>query len=267
MINYIEKIIEKRKTSIFWYALSLFLLIILYVSLYPSLSKASGVYIKLIKSMPSAFKSAFGFSNLLNFTLLNFLSTEYLSLLFLVILIFFTISFASSQISGEIENKTIGVVLSLPISRIKIYLSKYIVGVIGTMILVIFGVISIVPIAAMMNIRVSAESVYLISMMAFLFSLSSLSIGFFISSVFSKKGLSNTLSAIIFLVMYIANIISSINTHLKFLRYISFFYYYNIDNIIKYNHIRYLSISVFLDVFIFFSLLGMFIFYKRDIEL
>ena len=267
MVNYIEKIIEKRKTSIFWYSISLLLLIILYVSLYPSLSKSSGVYIKLIKSMPSAFKSAFGFSNLLNFTLLNFLSTEYLSLLFLVILIFFTISFASSQISGEIENKTIGVILSLPLSRIKIYLSKYIVGVIGIIILSIFGVISIVPVAVIMNIKVSSESVYLISLIAFLFSLATLSIGFCISSIFSKKGLSNTISVIIFLIMYIANIRSSVDIHLKFLRYISFFYYYNVNNIITHNHISYLSVSVFLDVFIFFSLLGMFIFYKRDIEL
>ena len=267
MINYLEKILEKRKETIFLYSLSLFLLIILYVSIYPSLSKESHVYIKLIKSLPPVLLNSFGISNLFNFTLLNFLSTEYLSLFLLVILLFFTISYASSQISAEIENKTIGIILSLPISRIKIYLSKYLVGVIGIIIVTIFSVLTIIPVAFIANIKVSSQDVYLISIVVLLFSLSSLSIGFFVSSLFSHKGTSDMVSAVLFILMYVINIISSVNVHLKSIRYISIFYYYNISDILKYNYINNLSIKVFLAVFIFFSILGMFIFYKRDIEL
>ena len=267
MINYIKNILKHRRLSILYYSIGTFLYMLLLVIIFPTLKIQSKAYNKILTSLPKTMLTAFGISSQTKLTFLNYLSGKYTGILLPLILIFFIVSFSNSQIAGQIEDKTIGLVLSLPISRLKIFISKYISGVIAIIIFIIFTVIFIIPLASMENFKDSSMDVYLMSILTFLFGLSILSISFFISSIFSNKGKSTMILSSVIFIMYILNVVSVIASNLKVLKYFSFFYYYNINNIIQNNSIKISSLVVFSLTFVVFLLLGLFVFLKRDIEI
>ncbi len=266
MINYIKNILKQKRLFILYYSVGTFLYVLLLVLTFPTIQSNSKAYTQIVNSLPKTFLRAFGVSQN-NLTLLNYLSGKYTVIMLPLIMIFLIVSFSNSEVAGQIENKTIGLVLSLPISRFKIFISKYISGLIGILVFIIFGVILIIPLASIENFKYSVLDIYLISILTFIFGLSILSFSFFISSFFSNKGKSTMLISSVIFIMYVFNVVYSLSSNLKLLKYFSIFYYYNINNIIQNNSIKISSIIVFSLIFIVFLLFGLFIFLKRDIEL
>ncbi|MCL4392707.1 ABC transporter permease subunit [Patescibacteria group bacterium] len=240
---------------------------LLLITTFPSFLSQSKSYSKILTSIPKVMLKAFGISAQNKFTLLTYLGGKYIDLLLPLILIFFIVSFVNSQIVGQIEDKTIGLVLSLPISRLKIFISKYISGIIALIIFIIFAVISIIPLASIENFKYSTIDIYLISILTFIFGISILSFSFFISSLFSSRGKSTMVISSTIFVMYVFNVVYSLSSSLKSLKYFSIFYYYNINYIFQNNNIDISYIIVFSFVFVIFFLLGLFVFRKRDIDI
>ncbi|MHB8443501.1 MAG: ABC transporter permease subunit [Patescibacteria group bacterium] len=258
---------KQKRLFIMYYSLGTFLYTLLLVTTFPSVLNQSKSYNKILTSLPKVMLKAFGISAQNKLTLLTYLGGKYIDLFLPIILIFFIVSFCNSQIVGPIEDKTIGLVLSMPISRFKIFISKYISGIIALIIFIIFAVILIIPLASIENFKYSTLDIYLISILTFIFGISILSFSFFISSLFSSRGKSTMIIASTIFVMYVFNVVYSLSSSLKLLKYFSIFYYYNINYIFQNSNIKISSFIVFISVFIVFLLLGIFVFLKRDIEI
>ncbi len=266
MINYIKNILKQKTLLITYYSIGTFLYALLLILTFPGVKNSSKAYTQIVNSFPKALLHALGVSSG-KFNFLNYLSGKYLTIILPLILIFFIVSFVNSQIVGQIEDKTIGLILSLPISRFKIFLSKYISGLIAILIFIIFAVILIIPIASIENFKYSQIDIYLISVLTFVFGLSILSFSFFISSIFANRGKSTMVISAVVFIMYVFNVVYSLSSSLKVLKYFSIFYYYNINSIIQNGNIKTSSVIVFISMFVIFILPGIFIFLKRDIEL
>ncbi|MHB8362756.1 MAG: ABC transporter permease subunit [Patescibacteria group bacterium] len=266
MINYIKNILKQKKLLIAYYSIGTFLYTLLLILTFPGVKNSAKAYTQIVNSFPKALLHALGVSSG-KFNFLNYLSGKYITIILPLILIFFIVSFVNSQIVGEIEDKTIGLILSLPISRFKIFISKYISGLIAILIFIIFAILLIIPVALIENFKYSQMDIYLISVLTFVFGLSILSFSFFISSIFSNRGKSTMVISSVVFIMYVFNVVYSLSSSLKVLKYFSIFYYYNINSIIQNGSMKILYIIVFLSVFVIFLVLGIFYFLKRDIEI
>ncbi len=267
MMSFIQNILKEKKMLIIYYSIGTFLYLLLLAVTFPALQSQSKAYNQLLASLPKVMLKAFGIASNGQLTFLNYLSGKYTGLILPLIIIFFIVSFSNSQLVGQIEDSTIGLILSLPISRIKIYVSKYISGIISIIIFIFFSIFLIIPLATIENLKYSILDIYLLIILTLFFSLSILSLSFFISSIFSTKSASNTLLSFIISIMYVFNIAPSLSSNLENLKYFSLFYYYNVNNILQYNNIKSLSIIIFSLIFIIFFLLGLFIFNRRDIQI
>ena len=120
------------------YAASLFGYSMLLASMYTIVDNLSGVYTEMFKAMPEGFLEAFGASNFFEGGLQfeSFLSMEHLSLFWVIIVGAFVIGFSARVLAGEVEQGTVALVLSQPVTRTKMFLSKFFAGIIGIVVLV-----------------------------------------------------------------------------------------------------------------------------------
>jgi len=238
----------------------------LYISLYPTFSKQSGEYEKLLASFPKELWEIFGLQdgNFSMSTLEKFISVEMYSLLWPILSIIFFISIGVGLIAGEIEKGTIEIILSLPISRIKAFLSKYLAGATIIIILSFVSIYSVIPIARALNIAYNVETYHKLFLTGTLFCLSGFSVVMLLSTIFDK-GKTILIGTGIYFMMYVITILSALKDNLKDLQYFSFFHYLDASRVLSENKLDEHSILVFSAVTIICTIIAVYIFHKRDI--
>lgn len=65
--------------------------------------------------------------------------------------------------------------------------------------------------------------------------------------------------------MYVLFILTSLKDSLKDLQYLSFFYYYNVNDALLYNKLDHLALVVFVAIGLIASVLALVVFIERDI--
>ena len=102
----------------------------MFVSLFPSMADKADELTKLIENYPEALMKAFGIGENVQifYSLETFMSLEHYSLMWPILLIALTVSYASSSLAGEVEKGTIEFLLSLPMTRWKVFSAKYLAG-------------------------------------------------------------------------------------------------------------------------------------------
>jgi ABC-type transport system involved in multi-copper enzyme maturation permease subunit len=91
------------------------------------------------------------------------------------------------------------------------------------------------------------------------------SLSIFFSSIFSSRGRVYSLSGLLYVAMYVIFILVALKDSLKNLQYISFFYYYNINDALIHNRLDHQSMAVFLGVGLISTVLALIVFQRRDI--
>lgn len=259
------RILKDRRSIFLVYLLVNIGLLLMYISLFPSFKNQSAAMAQMIKSYPESFLKAFNF-DIANFTTIEgFLSTEQFSFMWPMLLILMTIGFAGTAFAGEIEQGTIELLLSQPISRLKLFLSRYLAGLASLAVFVAVSIFSAIPIIRIYNIAYKGENFVTLAMLAFLFGLAIYSMGMFLSAVFSDKGKVFFITGGILVLMYVLNIVSAIKESLGSLKYASFFYYFNPTKALAHNQIDHWSLLVFLGAAVIFVSAGAIWFVKRDI--
>ncbi len=267
MLSLIWRTIKDRKVSLIAYSLGAAIFMEMYVAMFPFFADKQVEFDKLLQAYPKEVFQAMGM-DLADFTLANFesfLGVEHFSLVWPIMVIIFVIAFGGAQIAGEIEKGTIETVLAQPISRLKIFLGKYLAGVISLVAFCAVSVFSVIPLAALHGVDYRLENYWTMSILGFLFALAIFSISMLAASIFSEKGKSNFTIGGIILAMYVINVISSFKESLKDLKYLSFFYYYDYAAAIMHNKIDGLTIWVFLGVSVVATILGALWFMRRDV--
>lgn len=258
------RVVKNNKIAIIAYSLSGFAFLWLYFAIFPSLQSQSQNYSAILQSLPPALLKIFGMiSNSLSIE--NLLSAKHFSLVWPIMAIFLVASYGGNTLAGEIEKGTLELLLALPISRIKLFFSKYYVGLVGLVIFVIFSILTAIPLAELYHFDYNINSFLMMGILGLLFAWSIYALTIFFSSVFDEKGKVFSYVGSILIVMYVLNIIALLKDNLVNLKYFSFFYYFDYTDALMNHHIGYITYLLFIGVIVIFTLLGSIYFSKRDI--
>ena len=259
------RVFKDRWVQLVIYSGISFLLVWLYVGLFPAIRDQAEQMKGFMEAYPESLTAAFNIDDSLFTQIEGFLSAEQYSFIWPIFAIVIASSLGGAAIAGEIEKGTIEVFLAQPISRIKLFFAKYFSGFAVLAIFTFISVFSIVPLAAMHNIDYKLENFALFSVVAFLFALAIYSMAMLFSSLFNQKGRVYFLTAGVIILMYVVNIVAALKDNLNDIKYFSFFYYYNSTEILVHNNIDDLTWWVFAGCIVVFTALGAYVFNKRDI--
>jgi ABC-2 type transport system permease protein len=268
MLALFWRTIKDRRFSIIAYCVAGILLLWLYIALFPAIRDQAQQLSELFKAYPESFMKAFKIepSQLIFTKLENFLATEQFSIVWPIMLFAMFIAWGGSAIAGEIENDTIELLLAQPISRIKIFFSKYLSGIAALVFFVAVTIFATIPLAAVYNIDFQLSHYFILAIAGLLIGLTVFSISIFFSSLFSEKGRVYFISVGIVVLMYVLNIMSSLKDSLSDLKYFSFFYYFDPMKALVDGKIDNLSFVIFLGLTAIFTILAVILFSKRDIS-
>ncbi len=258
--------LKKNRGTILGYTIASVILIWMFVAIFPSFAGQAEEMTKAFENYPEAMLKALNIEMQSFLTSLDgFLAGENYSIMWPIILIILVIAFASSAIAGEVERGTIEILLAQPISRIKLFLGKYLAGAAIIFIFVFASIFSVVPFAALYDVDIVLENHIVFSMLGACFALALYSVAMMLSSIFSERGKVASLSGGLLMSMYFLNIFAAFKESLDSLKYLSLFHYFDFNTALLKGELDPQSIAVFLGVSLVCTLIGLFWFNRRDI--
>lgn len=264
MFTIFWRTIKDRKLSILIYCLTSVLFIWMYIALFPSISKSFAQLESYLASFPKGFLDAFGLDAKTFVTFEGYIGSEQFTFVWPIMVIAMMISFAGGAIAGEIEKGTVEILLSQPMSRLKIFFSKYLAGIFALLVFVFISIASIFLMAGAYDISIKSENFIKLGLLGTMLGLAIFSISILFSVIFSEKGRANFIPAGILILMYVLNIVAGLKENLKDLKYFSFFYYYNPGKLLVYGEVPSLAWWVFGGTFVVATLLAAIWVSKRD---
>ena len=183
-----------------------------------------------------------------------------------ILAIILAISRAGGSLVGEIEKGTMGLYLALPISRVKLFLTKCAGGLTSALIFVVATVLAIIPMALLCGQSVNALIVLKLAFFSFLFMWVIFAVTACLSVIFSERSKVYMTIGGVLLAMYAANIVASLKTNLSWLHKVSIFYYYSPQDVLTKGHLNLAYVFLFLAAIGLSTLLGALIFDRRDIS-
>lgn len=237
----------------------------MYIALFPSIQKQSASFNELMKNYPEALMKAFGLESLNFASVENYLAMEQFSIIWPIMVIFLVVSLAGGAIAGEIEKGTAEIMLSKPVSRLKIFFGKYLAGIFTIAIFIVCSIFAVMPLAELHNIDYIFKNYVTLAIVSFLFGLAIFSLAMLFSAIFSEKSKVYMTAGGILILMYVLNIIASLKDNLKNLKYLSFFHYYDPDQALIKNIINNTGVLVFVIVIVVCTVLAVVWFKKRDV--
>jgi ABC-2 type transport system permease protein len=265
----IKRAIKDHRYQLIAYIVGALIFLEMYISLFPTLQKQAKQLSKIIATYPAGLMKAFNIDPAtLTFSKLGpYLGMEQFNFVWPVLAIIFAISFANYSISGEIEKGTIEILLAQPVSRLKLFFSRYLAGFISLLVFSVITIFAIIPFASIQNIPIGFKSVWVLFVASFLFAWAIYGLAFLGSAIFSEKGKASILAASVLILMYVLNILGGLDSKLKALKYLSFFYYYNPTTAMeKYQFVGW-SVVVFVGVALISTILAALWFNKRDVAI
>lgn len=257
--------IKDRRTAILVYAIFAVLLMWMYVALFPTIRNQAAELLKLTEGYPEPFIEAFGVSEASFGELENWVSTEQFSFVWPIMVIFLMASLAGSGIAGEIEKGTAALLLARPVSRLVIFFSRFFTGCIVLLAFNAVAIFSVIPFAELHGINYRLGHFATLYLMATLFGLAVLALALFFSAVFSEKGKVYFAVGGILIVMYVFRIIAAFSDVWDWLKYASFFHYFDPNRALVENEVSGVAAAVFLAVAAAAVAAGAWRFVKRDI--
>lgn len=259
--------LRQRRVAILAYCIGGFALVWLYTAIFPSLQSQAQSYNAILKSINPAILKALGVSTTGINNLEGLLATEEFGLTWPLLLIFMMLSLAGTALAGEIEQTTLGLWLSAPVSRMKIYWSKFSAGLISLAAFMTTSVLAVIPLAKLYHTPVSSQHIIALSIVGGLFGLAVFGLAMAISSLVSSKGRVYAVLSALIIVMFVANLVAGLTERFSDLKYISFFYYYNANSLISGAPINRWSLVVFGLVALIGSIAGAVIFSRRNLPI
>jgi ABC-2 type transport system permease protein len=267
MLGIYTKFIKERMVMLATYVSAMVFFNWLYVSLFPTMASQAAQITSIMKSVPASVTEAFGASFDVSFTHLeDLLASKHFGAIWPLVTIIFVITVANRALSGEVEDGTLAVTLAQPVSRLKLYLTRYFAGFTVVALYVAGSILSIFPIAKLYNVTASYHNNMVLLWSALAFSAAIFSLAYLASALFSTKSRAIMLSSAILFVMYIANVIAALKKSLVDLKYGSFFHYFNAGtNQVKGEYVKWEFLVFGLCALVFVAV-GAIVFNLRDVE-
>lgn len=269
MLTLAIRTIKDRRIMLLIYCVAVIVFLWMYIGLFPSFADKREEFNQLMEYYPKEFMDAFGIEDTGSIfsTIENFLAMEQFNFIWPILAIAFAVTIGGASIAGEIESGTIEIILSQPVSRIKIFFAKYLAGLLLVAFFTALSVFTAIPLAMAYNIDYQASHYLTMFVIALLFAWAIMSIAFFFSVIFNSKGKAYFIPVGILIVMYVLKIISSLKDSLKDFQYASFFYYFDANKSLIDNTIDGWSYLVFGGAIVIFTIAAVIWFNKRDIAI
>lgn len=261
-----KRYLRDRRLSLVVYCVAALAFAFLYVALFPSLKDQMGSYEEIFKSFPEGMMEAMGVSNLNIGDFASYFGAEQMSMVWPLLAIIMAISYAGKALSGAVENGTIGVELSQPVSRSQLFVSKYVAGVLALTIFVVVSILGVIPMAGLYDIELEISNWLRLAGVSWLFVIAIYSLAYAASAAFSEKAkVYGAVSALI-LVMYVARIVASLRENLDWLRNVSFFYFHDGAKVLTEGTVNNVGILVFVMSAIVAFVVGLVWWRGRDVS-
>jgi len=257
--------LKDRKWSLLAYCLGSLLMLWVYVATFTTSTASAQQLQELVKTYPKALLEAIGLGSFDLNTLEKYLNVKHFSLVWPLVAIILAISRAGSQIAGEIGSGTMGLSLSLPLSRARIFVSKYLAGLITILMFTAVSVFGVIPLAAAYNIPSHIGVLSTAWILCNLFMMAIYSLGLLVSAAVSERGKVYAIMSGGMLAMYMAFIVAAISSNLAWLKHYSLFYYFDTQHVLAGGHISWQSLTVFSLTILIASSLALWRFTRRDI--
>jgi ABC-2 type transport system permease protein len=266
MLTLINRLLKDNRNILLLFCLAGVLLIWFYVEIFPLIEQHAEEITGLMEIIPKGMLKAFGVDDLDIFTLEGFLSYKhYSNMMPLMMIILFT-ALAASGLTGQIEKGTIEILLSCPVSRLKIFMGLYLIEVFALTVFIVCSVATIVPICELSGCLYDSGFHLSVALLSMFFGWAVFSLAMMISSIFSELRKAYLVFGAILFSMYIIYVISGLVNSLSWLGYSSLFYYFNIKHILLTGEIPLNSIHLFCIFSVLTSLTGLVVFNRRDIS-
>lgn len=267
MIALIKREFLRNKTSFVVYCIISACTAWLYISLFPSIQEQSKELSDLMNSMPDAMMKAFGIDKDSFSSIEPYLAVELMSIFWPLLAILLSTSRAGSAVAGDIENRTMGIELSMPFSRIQLFISKVIGGLLAIFIFCTVSVFSILPMCFVYGIDVKVPRIVSLYVVCLLFSVTVYLLAIGVSSYVSEKGKVFFSVGGVLLISYLGNIIANISSGFSWVKSFSIFHYYDPIDVLTTGNIEISSIIFFILVATISLVAGSYRFRVRDISI
>lgn len=256
--------------TILVYAASLFGYSVLLSSMYSMVTDLGDSYADIIQNFPEGFMEVFGASEFLsgNITFEGFLAMEHLGLFWVIIVGAFIIGFAARALAAEVEQGTVALVLSQPVTRTKMFVSKLVAGIVGIVVLVCASIGGIIIYASNAEYEIAAiEGYALFTFVAIIFFVALLSVSMLFSALVSERGRAILFGMLFLVISFVTDLFARLQEDWEALQYVSLFHYYGKpDEILLTASFNDWNLVVLLGVILVSVVLGLIIWNKRDLS-
>lgn len=265
-VNVFWKELWARRWAIFGYTLSAILFFWMFAGFYPSIASKSAQFNEVFSSYPKIFFDVLGVKTINMATFDSFVAMELFSMIWPLTALMLIISAAAHAIAGEVEKGTMEIQLSLPMSRIRLYLAKLMSGVTIVFVFVFASVASLIPLAHVYGVGINENSVWIVNWLSLAFCFAVYGAAMAVSSFVSERGQTYMIVGGTLMAMYVINILAGMVKSLEWSQYASIFYYYKpIDVLSNGAALDVWSLTILCSVGAIGAIVGMLRFNKRDI--
>jgi ABC-2 type transport system permease protein len=234
------------------------------MAIYPTIKESSGMQ-EYINNLPESLLSIFGRSELDITILEGFLNMELYQWGWVLLLGVYFAFISSSLISKEIENKTIDMLLSNPVSRGRIVLEKFL-GLVPSIILInITMPLVIIGCAAYINETIDVTYLFYTHFASIPYFFAACALGILFSVIFDEARRANTLVIGTVFAMYIIEALSLLSEKYSAIGKISLSHYYDPGKILIEHDVDIMGIAILFLITAILLIAAIIYFQRRDI--
>ncbi|MDO8592129.1 MAG: ABC transporter permease [bacterium] len=255
----------QRRWSIFWWCMGITAFVSLELGVYSSIRSQAAQLNQALERLPSSVRALMGGSTD-PFSPVGYLNSRLFYLLLPLLLSVLAIGLGSSLIAREESNGTIELLLSRPISRGKLLISKALAGLLVMAVVVIVSTLSILGLVKLVNIDVPLAYVAFAALMASLLALVSGALAFAMCALGNAgRGASIGIACLVGLGGYI---VSSLEASVHWLSWPAKalpYHYYNPINVLRGSYTWGVA-AMFLGIIAVLGAISWLAFRRRDIS-
>ena len=239
-------------------------LVVMIISIYPGMKESIDMW---VDNLPGFAMTTFGRSTLEMSMVEGYLNIEFYQWGWVLILGIYFAFISSSSISREIENKTIDMLLSNPVSRARVVLEKFL-GLLPAIILMNVAT-PIVILGYLKYINEAIDMIYLFytHFVSIFYLCAICALGLLLSVIFDETRKANVLAIGVVSGMYIMEILSLISEKYAGLGKISIIHYYDPGEILVHHTIEITDVVILLIMTALLLTTAVLYFDKRDIAI
>lgn len=241
----------------------LFLYIFWIATFYPQMETMGDIYSQIMEN--PTFKAILGDEMFAMTTFSGFMGIEVFSYMGIVLGAYITF-LTASFVAGEVEQKTSDLLLSLPVSRVNVIVSRFLALIPLVALIMLAMLAAIYAGARYINMDVQIEWFALAMLFMGVFTLAVGAASLFLSALMSDGKRAAFISIGVLLAMYLVENIGAMVTSIEWARQLTLFHYLKLNTIAVSHTVNWNNMAVLLAVTVVFLALAVIAFRHRDIN-